>query len=94
VLFAITFTQTPDRQSRFLEICASAGIPLPLLILPFLLASIPLLFFPIRLAGDGGGPSSSLKALVSLSSLLQKISIFLFVHVVLRILHALSGAAG
>lgn len=91
VLFAILFTQTTERQSQFLEVCNQAGIPVSFLVLPFLLASIPILFFPIQLAkGHGSEPSSSLKALVSLSALFQKVSIYLFVHIILRLLDTVS----
>ena len=93
VLFAILFTQTPDRQAKFAEICTSAGIPLALLVLPFVFALIPLLFFPIQLAErEADETSAALKALVSLSAFFQKVSIFLFAHVILRILWVLSAA--
>ena len=91
VFFAILFTQSSDKQSQFLKICAEAGIPLTVLVLPFLLVSIPILFFPIQLAkGDTDKPSSALKALVSISALFQKIAIFLFMHAILRIIKVLA----
>lgn len=91
VLFAILFTQPSERQAQFLQICHLAGIPISLLALPFILALIPLLFFPIQLGRtDPKKPSDSLKALVSLSAFFQKVSIFLFAHVILRILTALA----
>lgn len=94
VLFAILFTQPSERQTQFLQICQSAGIPISLLALPFILALIPLLFFPIQLGQtDPKKPSDSLKALVSLSAFFQKVSIFLFAHVILRILTALTLVA-
>lgn len=94
VLFAILFTQAPDRQAKFVEVCASAGIPLTLLVLPFVFALVPLLFFPIQLARrEADETSAALKALVALSAFFQKVSIFLFAHVILRILSALSVSA-
>jgi hypothetical protein len=93
VLFAILFTQSFERQSQFLEVCGNAGIPISLLVLPFVLALIPLLFFPIQLAkSNDNAASASLKALVSLSAFFQKVSIFLFAHIILRILHTLTTA--
>lgn len=50
VLFAILFTQSTEKQTQFLEVCEKSGIPVTLLILPFLLASVSLLFFPIQSA--------------------------------------------
>jgi len=91
VLFAVLFTQPSERQAQFLQICNDAGIPMTLLVLPFLFALIPLLFFPIQPGRDDGREASSaLKALVSLSAFFQKVSIFLFAHVVLRILFTLT----
>lgn len=91
VLFAVLFTQPSERQAQFLQICNDAGISTTLLVLPFLFALIPLLFFPIQPAREGGHEASSaLKALVSLSAFFQKVSIFLFAHVVLRILFTLT----
>jgi len=92
VLFALLFTQLAERQAQFVEVSRSAGIPIPLLVLPFLLALIPLLFFPIQLArgGQAGEASASLKALLALSALFQKVSIFLFAHIILRIIYTLS----
>jgi hypothetical protein len=88
------FTQAPDRQAKFVEVCTSAGIPLALLVLPFVFALIPLLFFPIQLAQrEADETSAALKALVALSAFFQKVSIFLFAHAVLRILWALSAVA-
>ncbi len=95
VLFAILFTQSAERQAAFVGVCQSAGIPLPLLVLPFIFALVPLLFFPIQLAQrEADEASSSLTALVSLSAFFQKVSIFLFAHIILRILDALSNAGG
>ena len=91
VLFAVLFTQPAERQSHFLEVCRQSGIPIPLLVVPFILALIPILFFPIQLAKrNSDRASGSLKALVSLSAFFQKVSIFLFAHTVLRILYGLT----
>ncbi len=91
VLFAIILTQSSERQSQFLEVCAGAGVPLYLLALPFLLASILLLFFPIQLTKNNSDePSVSLTALVALSAFFQKVCIFVFVHSILRIVYFLS----
>ena len=51
VLFAIILTQSSERQSQFLEVCSGAGVPLYLLALPFLLASILLLFLMSAFGG-------------------------------------------
>ncbi len=91
VLFAIILTQSSERQSQFLEVCAGAGVPLYLLALPFLLASILLLFFPIQLTKNNSDePTDSLTALVALSAFFQKVCIFVFVHSILRIVYFLS----
>ena len=93
VLFAILFTQSSERQTEFLEACRLAGISMNLLAMPFVLSLIPLLFFPIQLMrGHGGSISRSLKALVAMSAFLQKVSIFLFAHSILRVLDALTRA--
>lgn len=95
VIFAILFTQPSERQARFVEISREAGIAPWLFAVPFLLVLLPLLFFPIQLARSGGNePSDALKALVALSAFLQKVSIFLLAHIVLRILHEMTRAVG
>ena len=91
VLFAILFTQPTDKQSQFLTVCNQIHLGLFIVVLPFVLAIIPILFVPIQLARRSSEePSDALKALVVTSALFQKISIFLFVHIVLRILFVLS----
>ena len=91
VLFAILFTQSTEKQIQFVKICNEINLGLFIVVLPFVLAIIPILFVPIQLArGNSDEPSDALKALVVLSALFQKISIFLFVHIVLRIFFVLS----
>lgn len=92
VLFGVLFTQEPERQQQFLELCRSSGVPLTLLVIPLLLATVPLLFVPIRLSTPNSQePSSSLKVLLVFSAFMQKSAIFLFIHVVLRILARLGS---
>jgi hypothetical protein len=92
VLFGVLFTQSPERQREFLQLCEAAGISPTLLVVPLLLATVPLLFVPIRVtAPHQAGPSPALKALLVLNASLQKSAIFLFVHVVLRVLASLEG---
>src|SRR3972149_1066266 len=87
----VLLTQPAERESHFLEVCRQSGIPIPLLVVPFILALIPILFFPLQLAKrNSDRASGSLKALVSLSAFFQKVSIFLFAHTVLRILYGLT----
>ena len=95
VLFGVLFTQESQRQLQFLELCRASGVSITLLVIPLLLATIPLLFVPIRVsAPDRNEPSSALKALLAFIAFMQKSAIFLFVHVVLRILFTLgSGLA-
>ena len=50
VLFGVLFTQQSDRQQQFLELCQGAGVSLALLVIPLLLAAVPLLFVPIRVS--------------------------------------------
>lgn len=91
VLFAILFTQSAEKQAQFLKVCNEIHLGLFIVVLPFVLAIIPILFVPIQLAHNNSEePSDALKALVVTSALFQKISIFLFVHIVLRILFVLS----
>jgi len=92
VLAGVLFTQPAVNQARFLAAADRAGIGTPLLVLPFLLASTAILFVPIQPADvDTGQPSAALKALVTASALLQKTSIFLFVHSALRLLAVLAN---
>ena len=91
VLFAILFTQSMEKQIQFLKVCNEINLGLFIIALPFVLAIIPILFVPIQLARSSSEePSDALKALVVISALFQKVSIFLFVHIVLRILFVLS----
>lgn len=91
VLFAILFTQSMEKQVQFLKMCSEINLGLFIIAIPFVLAIIPILFVPIQLArGNSEEPSDALKALVVVSALFQKVSIFLFVHIVLRILFVLS----
>ena len=95
VLFGILFAQGSTRQSEVIELVRGSGIPIWLLVVPLLSAAIPLMFVPIRLAGSGDqSPSAALRALLSFTSLMQKVSIFLFLHVTLRILSELASIAG
>ena len=94
VLFAILFTQSMEKQTQFLKVCNEINLGLFIVVLPFILAIIPILFVPIQLARSSSEePSDALKALVVISALFQKISIFLFVHIVLRILFVLGKQA-
>ena len=94
VLFGVLFTQESGRQQEFLALCRASGISLTLLVLPLVLATVPLLFVPIRVSSPRGDePSSALKVLLVLCGFMQKTAIFLFIHVVLRILSSLSNAA-
>jgi hypothetical protein len=87
VLFGVLFTQESVRQREFLELCRASGVSMLLLVIPLLLATVPLLFVPIRVSSpQGNEPSSALKVLLVMSAFMQKSAIFLFVHVVLRIL--------
>ena len=94
VLFAILFTQSIEQQTQFLKVCNEINLGIFIVVLPFVLAIIPILFVPIQLARSSSEePSDALKALVVISALFQKVSIFLFVHIVLRILFILSKQA-
>ena len=94
VLFAILFTQPAEKQTRFLNVCSQIHLGLFVVVLPFVLAIIPVLFVPIQLSRSSSDePSDALKALVAVSALFQKMSIFLFVHIILRILFVLSTQA-
>ena len=91
VLFAILFTQSSDKQAQFLKVCNEIDLGLFIVVLPFVLAIVPILFVPIQLAHKNTDePSGALKALVAVTALFQKVSIFLFVHIILRILFVLS----
>ena len=95
VLFGVLFTQESERQQQFLELCRGSGVSLTLLVIPLLLATVPLLFVPIRLsAPNGQGPSLSLKVLLVFTAFMQKSAIFLFIHVVLRILARIGSSVG
>jgi hypothetical protein len=93
VLFGVLFTQDSERQHQFLELCRGAGVSLTLLVIPLLLATVPLLFVPIRLPPPNGQePSLSLKVLLVFTAFMQKSAIFLFIHVVLRMLSRLGSS--
>ena len=93
VLFGVLFTQESERQHQFLELCRSSGVSLPLLVIPLLCATVPLLFVPIRVSPPcSQEPSYSLKVLLVLTAFMQKAAIFLFIHVVLRILARLGSS--
>lgn len=90
ILFGILFTINREQQVRFLNLCNDASVPIFMLVIPLVLASIPILFVPTQILNkDNEEISGSLKALFVLGSLFQKISIFIFVHTVLRLLSAL-----
>ena len=93
VLFGVLFTQQSERQRQFLELCQGAGVSLALLVIPLLLAAVPLLFVPIRVSPPNSQePSLALKVLLVFTAFMQKSAIFLFVHVVLRILSRLGSS--
>ena len=50
VLFAILFTQSIEKQTQFLKVCNEISLGLFIVVLPFVLAIIPILFVPIQLA--------------------------------------------
>ena len=89
VLFGILFTLESESRQSFFTLASSAGISVWILVSPFLLSAIPIMFFPIQTHQDSatdGSPTSSLKGLFVLNVFCQKVSIFIFVHVLFRIL--------
>ena len=93
VLFGILFTQQNERQLEFLRLVRASGVEISLLVIPLVLATITLLFVPIQVASSTDSnhkPSDALKALLSFCSLMQNLSIFIFLHVSLRILSELA----
>lgn len=91
VLFGILLAINSENRVRFFSLCYTAGIPTWLLVIPFIIASVSILFVPIQLSEeDGQLPTQSLKALFIFSVFSQQISTYLFVHILLRILAASS----
>ncbi len=80
VLFGILFTQSTQKQEFFFSLLESSGVPIFLLVIPFIIASVTLFFVPIALTNDKNEPSSSLRLLVVITAFFQKISIYIFVH--------------
>lgn len=93
MLFGVLFTQQSERQQQFLQLCQSAGVFPALLVVPLLLAAVPLLLVPIRVVPPNSEePSLALNVLLVFTAFMQKSAIFLFVHVVLRILSRLGSS--
>ena len=95
VLLGILFTLDAENRQRFYALLGTAGISTDLLMAPLVVASLGILFIPIRLVRRAEGfstfdpePSRSLKALLGAAAFFQQASIFMFLHVVLRILDA------
>ncbi len=98
VLLGILFTLDAPQQQLFFNLLASADISMGLLMLPLVVASLGILFIPIRLVRTDSDAarlektaSNALKALLGAAAFFQQASIFIFLHVILRILGGVDG---
>ena len=92
VLFGILFTLEPVKQRSFAALLADANVSAALLAVPFVLASVGMLFVPIQASVAHGEerPTRAMSVLFWISSISQKVSILLFLHVALSILLAVA----
>lgn len=94
ILFGLLFVTNPTKQNEFLELCKGAGIPIWLLLVPFVFASLAAIFVPIQIAthrGETEQISSALKSLFCIKVFFSQTTIFVFVHCMLRLLASLSS---
>jgi hypothetical protein len=90
VLFGVLFVSDSAQQVKYIHFLDRAGVSPALLIAPFLIAGVGSLFIPIQISDTGSGePSRSLKSLFFTSVFLEKLAIFMFVHIVLRMLDSI-----
>lgn len=91
ILIALLFVVEPDRQIAFLCLCSRAGVPMWLLMAPFVLSSISLLFVPVAVVHpETKLVSPAFKWMVFLVGFSQQCALVVFAHSVLRIVYILA----
>lgn len=93
ILFGILLALDESHQQSLFRLISSSGIPLWLLLTPFVLASVTMLFIPIQLVDESTNEiSTSLRYLLFFEAYLEKLAIFGFVHIIMRLLVRLAAA--
>lgn len=95
ILFGILFVADTARQKEFLLLCQEAGVPVWLLLIPFMFAALTSIFIPVQLAvkkqENDEEVTSALKSLFCTKIFFSQITIFVFTHCILRLVVALSS---
>ena len=94
VLLGFLFVLEPIKQKAFVSLLEHSGINIWLLLLPLILLSFGLFFFPIEISESSTDgqlkPTKSLKSLFVWRALVGKISIFIFVHSIVRMAYSIA----
>ncbi len=91
ILFGLLFVIEHAKQTAFLNLCSRAGVPMPLLLMPFALSSVNLLFIPVAVSRKGKDHvSPAFRGMLFVVTLCQQCSVIVFAHCVLRIAYTLS----
>jgi hypothetical protein len=85
-VLAVVFTDK-DKTKAFLSACAWAHVGLPYVVAPLVLAAVSMLFIPIAFGKKGAADeiTGGLKALLLVNIYCEKLVVFTFVTVLLRI---------
>jgi len=95
LFFGLVLSGKVGERENFIQLSIQAGIPLYLLLLPFVFVAVSGLFVPIqiqssRLSAEGGPTvSPSLKALLFVVTFSQKMALMLMLHSISRIVWSL-----
>ncbi len=92
ILFALIFVTEKAKQTAFLELCIQANVPMWLLLTPFVLSSINLIFVPVAVTNaENKQVSPAFKGMLFVLTLGQQCTVLIFAHCLLRIAYVLSG---
>ena len=93
VLLAILLAAGASDRASFLRLCEQADTPIWLFAIPFATASVCMLGVPICLESPASDePSPALIGSFVIVTFLRNTSVFVFAHVILRILYAIAWA--
>ena len=82
----LLLTMKNEQLTVLVKLIADSGLRLELLVLPFLLSTVALLLFPVQMTNNQTNePTKALKALFISCFFLEKVIIFIFAHIVLRV---------
>lgn len=91
VLFGLLFVLEADKQKNFLDLCSRAHLPLSVLLGPFVISAVTLLFVPVAVVDpETKKVSSAFKSVIFIAGYAQKCAIILFAYSILRIAYVLS----